>query len=128
MPLTVIQFDPDERLPVGRTRVYRRTNWEDDWTLDESLVPLEVVWSCLPTMPTATLLLHYGLVKWFHQDEYTLALKRRGLARTYIKIEVDHDWDTDTSAYNSRTWHGVVEITADQQQGAEFREVGGDAW
>lgn len=128
MSVETLRLGPGERLSTGRCRVYRRARWADDWIEDSSLVPIEITWSCLPVMPTATLLLHYGRVRWFDDSRWMTELKRTGMLRGYVKIVVDMDWDVETSTYNTRTWYGVVEVQSDRHDGAVFTPKDSDDW
>jgi hypothetical protein len=107
--------------------VYTRARWEDTWTLDTALTVTDVAWNCLPTMPAATLVLHYGRIRWFGEDAFATRAKLRDMSRRYVKIVSPMQLD-EAGAFVTKTWHGVFQLAMDEQHGATFTEVAEDDW
>jgi hypothetical protein len=124
---TTITFEPGGTIRHASPTVYTRARWADAWVLDESLDVTDVAWACLPTMPAASLTLHYGRVRWFGEDAFATREKLRGMSRRYVKIVVPMQQDED-GAFVTKTWHGVFQLSVDEQQGATFEEVRDDEW
>lgn len=92
-------------------RVYVRERWGDQWQLANDLWCIEVAWSVAPTMPTASLLWHYGSIKRPTANTFT-AISKSLYRRVFVKIEVDSEREGAP-----RVWVGVIELDSDQQGG-----------
>lgn len=117
--LTTVQFGPGGAIKHQSPTVYTRRRWADAWTRDDALTPTSVAWSCLPTMPTAEFVLHYGRVRWFDDAAWRTETKRRHMSRRYVKIVVPMQ-DDGTGAFLNKTWYGVFQVTIDQQDGGIY--------
>ena len=125
MPTTTeVRFGPGGIIRHQAPTVYTRRRWADAWTLDDALVPTSIAWACLPTMPTATLTVHYGRVRWFEDAAWRTQDKLRHMTRRYVKIVVPMQRD-DTGAFVNKTWYGVLQVTVDTHDGVVFTDNGG---
>lgn len=114
--LTDVRFGPGGTIRHQAPTIYTRARWGDAWTLDDSLELSELSWSCMPTLPTATMILHYGKVRWWNDERFAVREKRRNMARRYVKIVAPMQREED-GTFVEKTWYGVFEVTIDEQQG-----------
>lgn len=117
--LTEVRFSPGGVIKTSPPTVYTRATKADAWELDAALEVTDVAWSCLPTMPTASLTLYYGRVKWWNDVQFSTRHKRTGTARRHVKIVVPMQQQEDGS-FSTRTWYGLMQIAIDEQHGAVF--------
>lgn len=121
---TEVRFGPGGVIKHQAPTVYTRRRWADSWVIDDALTPTSVAWSCLPTMPTASFVVHYGKVRWFEDASWREQDKLRHMTRRYVKVVVPMQ-DDGTGAYLNRTWHGVLQVTVDNHDGVVFTTSGG---
>ena len=74
---------------VGTAKVYIRTNRGVAWVQVTDLWPTEVVWCASPSMPTATLIWHYGRQTSFSSTTFSDVLRKTGYERKYVAIDLD---------------------------------------
>ena len=122
MPVTTVTFTgstptTSSIYDVGKHYVYWRANWGDAWTLDSDLQCTEIVWSCAPTIPTATVVWRYGDVKQVEVASFAAIAKKNNLSRVFIKIEMISDTATRWK------WFGVLEITDDYMGGVRIETL-----
>lgn len=110
--MTIVRFGPGGRRSVGDHAVYFRRRWSDDWTLYSNAHCTDCVWAASPTMPTATLIWPYGVIKTHYSNAYQFATKLT-VSRCYVKVV----FTTDVSAGSITTWYGVVSDIQDDQSG-----------
>lgn len=95
--------------PSTTQAVYVRQRWADAWQLQSNLWAIERVWSLLPAMPTATLILHYGRIIPHGGSSYVTQPKL-DLRGWYVKI-------VDTCEDGVLEWVGFIDEVADDQGG-----------
>lgn len=116
MPETILRFDDTPGIPnVKRTqRVYFRELWNTSWTEELHLWCDEVTWSVLPTMPTASLIYHYGDILQPGETSFGRFL-RQELTRLFIKIEYESEVEGEPLE-----WIGIIEANNDQLGGSRI--------
>lgn len=116
---TTITFGPGGIRNVGDHRVYYRAAWADEWTQWTSMQAVNVVWSCAPTLPTATLLWRYGWIKQVDAATPAEVAKLAGVTSLYVKIEIDATYSG--GSWSTATWYGILSFADDQLGGSTFR-------
>ena len=113
--MTTITFGPGGVRELGAHLVYLKQKWQDEWTLYTSAHCTDATWCAAPSMPTATVVWPYGVVKHHFTTIFGNNLKL-DVDRWYIKVE----WITDESAVDGSTgldWYGVVSDVEDRHEG-----------
>lgn len=113
--MTIVRFGPGGRRQVGGHTVEFRRRWTDDWTAYANAHCTDAVWAASPTMPTATIVWPYGIIKTTGSNAYQVVTKLTA-SRWYVRVTFTVDGGT-------KTWHGVVSDVQDDQAG--YVESGG---
>ena len=120
MALTTIEFGPVNRRRVGTATVYLKQYWRDEWVEQPYLEVDELTWSVAPSLPTASLTWHYGIIARPNATTYTRVARLAGKHRYYCKIVLQLEYDEDAATWTSKTWYGVIDIQEDQIGGTMY--------
>lgn len=96
--------------------VYVRSNWADEWTLQDGLFADQVKFTCSPEIARADLSFKYGKVMPYGQTSFSIRPKL-DLSDKYVKIVITQ---TDGTTQN---WYGVVVDTIREQGGDGFVDL-----
>ena len=107
--MAAVIWGPSGLTYAGTQRVYIRARWADDWTYQGNIWCEEATLSLLPSMPTASFVLHYGIVI-PHGGTATLTQAKLNLSGWYVKVEFDTEDGTIT-------WVGFIDQVVDLQGG-----------
>jgi len=119
---TTVNFNDTGIRKVGKCTVYVRDKWEDDWQEVEHLHATEIVWSCQPAMPTASLRWDYGRMLRPNSIAYEDVAKLDWKWPKYAKIVAECQLVAeDPEVWSTRTWYGVLQISIDQDGGVIVR-------
>ena len=92
-------------------RVYTKTNWNEQWTLQTNVYANRCTFSCSPDMPEAELQYNYGAVMRPGLVVHDSSTPKE-LLNQYVKIEIDQDAPTAT-----KSWYGVIIDDGRQRDG-----------
>lgn len=118
-----IEFGPVNRRKVGNITVYTRANWTDDWEFQPFLEVDEVTWSAAPSLPTATITWHYGLLARVVPG-WGFVRRKDDLLRLYVRITAQLEFDDVTGLWTTKTWYGILDISEDQVEGTYYEPDG----
>lgn len=126
--MTIVRFGSGGLRDVGGHTVEFRRRWTDDWTAYANAHCTDAVWAASPTMPTATIVWPYGIVKTTESNAYQVATKVT-VSRWYVRVTFVTDVDEaaladeDDPDRGTKVWYGVVADVQDDQAG--YVESGG---
>jgi hypothetical protein len=103
-------------IEVGWQVVSTAPRWADAWVEQPYLHCLEAIWSAAPTLPTATLVFDYGLIRKEDSIEFKALAKKTGLSRGVVKIEF-FTHQNAAGEWQSKTWYGFIELEVDDLLG-----------
>jgi hypothetical protein len=119
MPPITIPADDSGRI-INRQRVYTKTSWAAEWTLQPAVVCLDCQWAAAPTIPSASFYYRYGVAV---KNNTALNVWNKFTLPTYGYVKVEFDTfdlslPTDDEDYETTiTWHGVVVSKEDMPHG-----------
>lgn len=120
-----IDFTPQDVLEVKAQRVYWKPTWQEAWVQIENLWCSEAVWTCAPTIPSATVHWRYGIALDPGTAQWLARARQEQKFRWFVKIEIDPHTKTDPAETPLR-WFGTLEIDADAVGGILTRTLSGD--
>lgn len=114
----------DDAIAIATTySVWTKARWSDTWVFrnPDEIQVTDCVWSCAPSMPTATLHYDYGAIRKLSpeddDDEFALVLKQE-FNNLFVRIVF-----ASIGAEPAREWYGIIKVDGDQQWGSV--DVGG---
>jgi hypothetical protein len=121
VPKITIPSDGTGRAINGQ-RVYTKTAWADEWTLQAGVVCTQCTWSVSPTIPTAKFYYRYG-VGVIGNNLFQVHAKFTLPTYGYVKVEFDtfdltkpvDDPDYETTV----TWYGLAVSKEDMPHGTD---------
>lgn len=114
--MTTVDFSKDQLRTVGQQYVYLRQVWRDDWVLYSTIQCLDATWCLSPTMPTATITRDYGHIQQLDAGDYDIFAKM-DIVGWYVKIVFQTEIPAGATAYDTKTWYGVVSHMEDENRG-----------
>lgn len=119
MALTRIQLGPSATHRCGAARVYFRTKWSGEWQLQSHVEVDELTWSCAPSLPTAVMTWHYGLIGRPGAAGLGRVFRKSGIHRYYVKIVADVEYSL-AGGWQSVEWYGIIDLVQDRVDGAVY--------
>lgn len=131
MPRQTVDFGNGDVRRIRHQIVYLRAPGEDSWLSAPDILATQVSWTLAPTIPTATLVRYYGVVRDITGRRIFLTTPAEPatefeererldltdyLIRIDIYLESDYD-DADLDLDNRLTWHGIIGGVVDNPAG-----------
>lgn len=121
---------PLNSLVAGNHTVSTRFRWTLPWTVATNMHCEEAVWCAAPSLPTATLRWHYGMICPFGKQTFQEILKKAGYERLFVKIDFNlrQTVVSGVPTWETKTWYGTIEVNDDRHDGtitepATFNDV-----
>lgn len=120
--MTIVRFGSGGLRQVGGHTVEFRQRWVDDWSESSNAHCTDAAWALSPSMPTATIVWPYGVVKTTESNAYQVATKLT-VSRWYVRVTFVTDVaeaalaDEDNPDRGMMRWYGVVSDVQDDQAG-----------